>query len=110
MSCTNSLIKTLLFKPNITHPQGRSIKFDEGTPDIAYTTGTMRERVLLFLKDNQGYATASEIAKGIASNSSRTTKMLATLAEENLVCSIKLDGCVREYGLNTQRTLSAEKT
>jgi hypothetical protein len=109
MSSPNSLLKTLLFKPTITHAKGRSIKFDEGIPDIAYTTGSMRERVLLYLTDNQGYATGSEIAKGIASNASRTTKMLATLTEENLVCSIKLDGCVREYGLNTQRTLRAEK-
>ena len=109
MSYPTSLIKTLLFKPSIKHPKGRAIKFDEGTPDITYTTGTMRERVLLFLKDNQGYATASEIAKGIASNSSRTTKMLSTLAEENLVCSIKLDGCVREYGLNTYQALRAKK-
>lgn len=92
-----SLLSTLIFKPTISHPQGRVIKFDEGTPDIAYTTGSMRERVLGFLRDHQCFATAAEISKGIASNSSRTTKALTQLLEEGLVETIKLDGCVREY-------------
>lgn len=96
---TPGLLKSLLFKSEVAPHQGRIIRFDEGTPDIAYTTGSMRERVILFLRDHQGYSTASEIAKGIASNSSRTTKTLASLVEEGIVSSIKLEGCVREYGL-----------
>lgn len=96
---TMSQLATLLFKPSISHPQGRVIKFDENNPDIAYTTGSMRDRVLKYLEDQQCFATASEIAKGIASNSSRTTKALNQLVEEGLVESIKLEGCVREYSL-----------
>lgn len=97
---SNSLLKTLLFKPEFDYGKGRVIRFDESTPDIAYTTGSMRERVILFLRDHQGYATASEIAKGIASNGARTTKMLTSLVEDGLVDSIKLEGCVREYSLS----------
>jgi hypothetical protein len=97
---SNSLLKTLLFKPEFDYGKGRVIRFDENTPDIAYTTGSMRDRVILFLRDNQGYATASEIAKGIASNGARTTKILNSLVEDALVDSIKLEGCVREYCLS----------
>lgn len=100
MTSTNSLLKTLLFKQDFAHAKGRVIRFDEGVPDIAYTTGSMRERVIQYLKDNQGFATSSEVAKGIASNSSRTTKMLGNLVDEGIVISIKLDGCVREYSIS----------
>lgn len=105
---TPSLLKSLLFKSELPLQQGRVIRFDEGTPDIAYTTGSMRERVILFLQDNQGFSTTSEIAKGIASNSSRTTKTLSSLIDEGIVSSIKLEGCVREYGL-AQAQRSATK-
>ena len=93
------MLSTLLFRqfPALPKKRGRVIKFDEGTPDICYTTGSMRERVLRFLKDTQTFATASEVAKGIACNPSRTTRTLSTLVEEGLVETIKLDGCVREY-------------
>lgn len=100
MNPSSSMLHSLLFKsPNAVHPKGRLIRFDESTPDIAYTTGSMRERVILFLQENQGFATTSEIAKGIASNPSRTTKMLNQLVSEGIVSTIKLDGCVREYEL-----------
>ena len=93
------MLSTLLFHQPGPAPKkpGRVIRFDEGTPDIYYTTGPMRERVLRFLKDYQSFATSSEIAKGIASNPSRTTKTLLDLVNDGLVASIKLEGCVREY-------------
>lgn len=93
------MLSTLLFCQPSTLPKktGRVVRFDEGAPDISYTTGSMRERVLNFLKDCQSFATSSEIAKGIASNPSRTTKTLTELVKEGLVESIKLEGCVREY-------------
>lgn len=93
------MLSTLLFgRPDmIKKKSGRVIRFDESTPDICYTTGPMRERVLRFLRDNQSFATSSEIAKGIASNPSRTTKTLNDLVNDGLVASVKLEGCVREY-------------
>lgn len=94
-----SVLSTLLFcQPSkLPKKSGREIRFDDGSPDICYTTGSMRERVLRFLKDHQGCATSSEIARGIASNPGRTTKILRDLVEDGLVASIKLEGCLREY-------------
>lgn len=103
------MLSTLLFGRSSDAPPkktGRVIRFDEGTPDICYTTGPMRERVLRFLKDYQTFATSSEIAKGIASNPSRTSKTLTDLISEGLVESVKLEGCVREY----QWLAAAEKS
>jgi DNA-binding MarR family transcriptional regulator len=100
MNHSTSILHRLLFNSKkTTHPKGRLIRFDESTPDIAYTTGSMRERVILFLQENQGFATTSEVAKGIASNPSRTTTMLNQLVAEGVVNTIKLEGCVREYEL-----------
>lgn len=108
MTPSASLLHSLLFKsPKAAHPKGRLIRFDESTPDIAYTTGSMRERVILFLQENQGFATTSEVAKGIASNPSRTTKTLNQLVSEGVVDTIKLEGCVREYELKMTDKKSA---
>lgn len=98
-SAQPSMLSTLLFgRPqSVERKSGRIIRFDDSTPDICYTTGPMRERVLRFLRDCQSCSTSSEIARGIASNASRTTKTLADLVKEGLVESIKLEGCIREY-------------
>ena len=102
------MLSTLLLRQfPAASKRGRVIKFDEGTPDICYTTGSMRDRVLQFLKDTQTFATASEVAKGIACSPSRTTRTLSTLVEEGLIETIKLDGCVREY---QWAAAAAEKT
>jgi len=103
MSSPCSLIKTLLFKPALPKHSGRVIRFDENAPAILYTTGPMRERVLSFLRDHPGFATTSEIAKGIASNSSRTTKTLSEMVKDGSLQTVKIADCVREYGITQNR-------
>lgn len=96
----SSILSQLLFKP-IPAPQkrGRVIRFGQEEPDIQLVTGSMEERIILFLLRHQCPATAKEVANGIGSSGSRVTRILQQLVKAGKVHNIKIEGCVTEYEL-----------
>ena len=95
-----SMISLLLTQP-VPQPvnRGRVVRFGVDEPDILFSTGTLEQRIQMFLTVTSCPVTAKEIAAGIGSNASRVTKGLKLLAESNKVSVINVDGCVREYTL-----------
>lgn len=94
----SSMISTLLFKqiPE-QHNPGRFIKFDKTDPDIRFSTGTMRERVLGYLESRDEPLTAKDIALGISSNTSRVYAQLKKLVGEGVLDVFAHNGFHPEY-------------
>ena len=80
-----------------TAGKGRVISFSHAEVDIRLATGSMRERVLAYLRLVKTPVTAKEISDGIGSNSSRVHRVLKQLVADNDVALIKVDGRVAEY-------------
>lgn len=94
----NSIVSTILFKkiPEQNIP-GRFIKFDKTDPDIRFSTGTMRERVLGYLEVRDEPLTAKDIALGISSNTSRVYAQLKKLVGEGVLEVFAHNGFHPEY-------------
>lgn len=95
-----SIVGQILFKQTpVPAKHGRVVRFGQEEPDIQLATGTVKERILLYLQRNQCPATAKEITQGIGTNHSRVTRVLQALLKSNKVRLLKIDGCVTEYEL-----------
>jgi len=93
-----SIISTVLFKQIPTqHNPGRFIKFDKTDPDIRFSTGTMRERVIGYLEARDEPLTAKDIALGISSNTSRVYAQLKKLVAEGVLDVVSHNGFHPEY-------------
>ena len=97
-----SIISTLLFKQiPVQHNPGRFIKFDKTDPDIRFSTGTMRERVIGYLEARDEPLTAKDIALGISSNTSRVYAQLKKLVGEGVLDVFSHNGFHPEYVIST---------
>lgn len=94
----SSIVSTILFK-KIPQQQsaGRFIKFDKTDPDIRFSTGTMRERVIGYLAARNEPLTAKDIALGISSNTSRVYAQLKKLVGEGVLDVVSHNGFHPEY-------------
>ncbi|MFM7122447.1 MAG: hypothetical protein ACKOW6_02545 [Fluviibacter sp.] len=93
----NSILSTLLFGSQTKHPQGRLIKFDEQTPDIKLSTGTLQERIISALEHTTHPLTSKEIADRIGAAQPRAAAKIKQLLNDGKLAEIKLDGCLSEY-------------
>lgn len=100
----SSMISTLLFKrfPEQSN-QGRFIKFDKTDPDIRFSTGTMRERVLGYLEARGEPLTAKDIALGISSNTSRVYAQLKKLVSEGVLDVSAHNGFHPDYVIRSHK-------
>lgn len=85
-----------------TAGKGRVVSFSQTEIDIRLATGSMRERILAYLRLVETPVTAKEISDGIGSNSSRVHRVLKQLVADNDLELIKVDGSVAEYTLSRQ--------
>jgi hypothetical protein len=99
-----SIIRAVLFK-EVPKPSslGRSIKFEESDPDIRFSTGTMHERVMGYLKERDEPLSAKDIATGIGSTTSRVYVQLKRLAANRFIEVINVDGFHPEYWIRSGR-------
>lgn len=91
-----------------TAGKGRVISFSQTEIDIRLATGSMRERVLAYLKQVEVPVTSKEVSEGIEGSSPRTHRTLKQLVAENEVELIKVDGSVAEYALHKQALKAAK--
>ena len=98
------ILSSLLFGSAIKHPQGRVIKFDEHTPDIKLSTGTLGERIVSALEHSTHPLTSKEIADRIGSSQPRASGKIRQLVNEGVLSEVKLDGCLSEYILANDKT------
>lgn len=85
---------------------GRTVRFDREELDIGLATGPMEERVAGVLKLAGYPMTASEITHVLQSNASQVTRGLRKLIAEDRVEIIDVEGCPREYALQTHKRAS----
>ena len=92
-------MSTLLFGIEVSHPEGRVIRFDEQLPDIKLSTGSLYERVQEAFQCSPRPQTAKEIADRIGSAQPRVVRKIKQLVTDGVLEEIKLDGCICEYML-----------
>ena len=98
-----SIVSTILFKKIPEHQNpGRFIKFDKTDPDIRFSTGTMRERVIGYLEARSEPLTAKDIALGISSNTSRVYAQLKKLVGEGTLDVYSHNGFHPEYVIRSR--------
>ena len=102
----SSILSTLLFGSQTKHPQGRLIKFDEHTPDIKLSTGTLQDRIIAALENTTHPLTSKEIADRIGTAQPRAAAKIKQLINDGLLTEVKLDGCLSEYMLSNGPNLT----
>lgn len=92
------MLQQLLHKP-VPQPnnRGRVVRFGQEELDIKLATGSMPDRIQMYLQCNQCPATAKEISTGIASHNGRVARVLQQLLKDQKIRCIQIDGCVTEY-------------
>ena len=102
-----SILRTILFK-EIPKPlnASRTIKFDISEPDIRFATGSMHDRVMRYLTEQDEPLTAKEIAQGIGSTTSRVYVQLKRMVSDRTLAVINVEGFHPEYIMRQHRRVA----